>query len=69
MLTCLDPCGDEPIRYIVGKNDTWTHTKDDVLPTQMVYVDESGKLMLHHPSLSEIKSQLTSSGIDENHIK
>ena len=26
----------------------------------MVYVDDSGKLMLHRPSLSEIKSQLSS---------
>ena len=35
----------------------------------MVYVDESEKIMLHHPSLFEIKSQLSSSGPDENHIK
>ena len=40
---------------------------DDILPVQMVYADESGKLMLHHPSLSEIKSQLPSSGPDENY--
>ena len=34
-----------------------------------MYANESGKLMLHHPSLYEIKSQLSSSGPDENHIK
>ena len=68
-LTTLVPCGDGPIICIVSTNDTWTHTMDDVLPVQMVYADESGELMLHHPSLSEIKSQLTSSGPDENHKK
>ena len=61
-LTHLDPCGDDPILYTVGTNDTWTHSMDDVMHVQMVYVDESGKLMLHHPSLCEIKSQLCSSG-------
>ena len=48
-LTRLDPCGDDPILYTIGTNDTWTHTMDDVLPLQKVYADESGKLMLHHP--------------------
>ena len=42
---------------------------DDFLHVQMVYEDESGKTMLHHPSLYEIKSQLLSSGSDENHKK
>ena len=60
----LDPCGDDPILYIVSTNETWTHTMDDVLPVQMVYADESEKLMLHHPSLSEIKSQFPSIGPD-----
>ena len=68
-LTMLDPCGDDPIIYTVSTNDTWTHTMDDVLPIQMLYPDESGKLMLLHHSLSEIKSQLSSSGSDENHKK
>ena len=68
-MTCLDPCGDDPILYTVGTNDTWTHSMDDVLLVQMLYADESGKLMLQHPSLSEIKSQLSSSGSDENHKK
>ena len=66
-LTRLDPCGDDPILYIVGTNDTWTHSMDDVMCIEMVYADESGKLMLHHPSLCEIKSQLSISGSDENH--
>ena len=65
----MDPCGDDPILYIVITNDTWTHTMDDVLPVQMVYADVSGKLMLNHPLLSKIKSQLPSSGLDENHKK
>jgi hypothetical protein len=65
----FDPCGDDPILYTVSTNDTWAHTMDDVLLAQMVYSDESGKLMLHHPSISEIKSQLSSSGTDENHKK
>lgn len=38
---------------------------DDVLPIQMVYEDESGNLMLHHPSLSKIKSQVSLSWPDE----
>jgi hypothetical protein len=50
-LTCLDPCGNDPILYIVGTNDMWTHSMHDVFPVQMVYADEGGKLMLHHPSL------------------
>ena len=36
---------------------------------QTVHADESDKLMLHHPSLCEIKSQLSSSGSDGNHKK
>ena len=58
----LDPFGDDPILYAVSTNGTWTHTMDDAMLVQMVYADESGKLMFHHPSLSEIKSQLSSSG-------
>ena len=65
----LDPYGDDPILYTIITNDTWTHTMDDFLHVQMVYADESGELMLHHPSLFEIKSQLTSSGPDEHHKK
>ena len=65
----LDPCGDDPILYTISTNDTWTHTMDDVLPVQMVCKYESGKLMLHHPSPFEIKSQLPSSGPDENYKK
>ena len=61
-LTTLVPCGDGPILSTASTNDTWTHTMDDVMSVQMVYADESGKLMLHHPSLSETKSQLNSSG-------
>ena len=61
-LARLDPCGDDPIIYIVGTNDTWTHSMGDVMHVQMVYANESGKFMLHHPSLCEIKSQLSSSG-------
>ena len=68
-LITLYPCADDPILYNVSTNDTWTHTMDDVLPIQMVYAYESGNLMLNHPSLSEIKSQLPSSGLDENHKK
>ena len=63
-LTTLVPCGHGPILYTVSTNDTCTHTMDDVLPIQMVYAFESGKLMLHHPSLSEIKSQFPSTGPD-----
>ena len=63
----MDPCGDDPILYIVGTNDTWTHSMDDVMHAQMVYADESSNIMVHHPSLCEIKSQLSWSGSDKNH--
>ena len=63
------PCGDGPNLYNISTNYTWTNTMDDVLPVQMMYAYESGNFMLRYPLLSEIKSQLTSSGIDENHIK
>jgi hypothetical protein len=59
----------DPILYIVGTNDMWTHRMDDVLPVQMVCAYASGKLMLNHPSLFEIKSQLSSSGLEEYHKK
>ena len=65
----MDPFGDDFILYTISTNDTWTHIVDDIIPIQMVYVDESGNIMLHHPSLFEIKSQLPSSGLDENHKK
>ena len=65
----MDHCGDDPILYIVGTNDTWTHSMDDVMHAQMVYADESSNIMVHHPSLCEIKSQSSSSGSDENHKK
>ena len=68
-LTRLDPYGDDPILYTIGTNDTWTHSIDDVMHVEMVYADESGNIELHHPSLCEIKSQLSSSGSDENHKK
>jgi len=48
-LTCLDPCGNVPILYIVGTNGTWTHNLDDSLFVQMV-------LMLFHTSLFRVKS-------------
>ena len=35
----------------------------------MVHADESGNFVLYHPSFYEIKSQLTSSGPNENHKK
>ena len=50
-------------------NDKWTLTMNDVLPVQMVHANESGKMVLHHPSLYEIKSQLYSSGPDKNNKK
>lgn len=53
--------------YAVGTNVTWTHGLYDIFLVKMVYVDENGKIMLHHPSLSKIKSQLTSSGSNESH--
>jgi len=55
-LTNLDPCENDPILYTIGTSGTWTHSIDDVFPVLMVYADDSGKLMLHHPSLFEIKS-------------
>ena len=55
-LTNLDPCENDPILYTIGTSGTWTHSIDDVFLVLMVYVDDSGKRMLHHPSLSEIKS-------------
>ena len=55
-LTNLDPCGNDLILYTIGTNGTWTRSIYDVLSVLMVYADDSGKLMLHHPSLSEIKS-------------
>ena len=56
----MDPCKNDPILYTIGTNGTWTRSIDEVLPILMVYADDSGKIMLHHPSLSEIKSQLSS---------
>ena len=55
-LTNLDPCENDPILYTIGTSGTWTHSIDDVFPVLMVYADDSGKIMLHHPSLSKIKS-------------
>ena len=43
-MTKLDPCENDTILYTIGTSGTWTH----------------GKLLLHDPSLSEIKSQLSS---------
>ena len=51
-LTNLDPCKNDPILYTIGTNGTWTRSIDEVLPILMVYADDSGKIMLHHPSLS-----------------
>lgn len=59
-LTCFDPCGNDPILHTIGTSGTWKRSIYDVLPILMVYADDSSKLMLHHPSLSEIKSQLSS---------
>lgn len=53
--TCLDPCSNDPILCTVGTSGTWTNSMDDVLPIQMVYANESGNLMLQHPSLFQIK--------------
>ena len=55
-LKCLDPCGNDPILYTIGTSGTWTCSINDVFPILMVYVDDSVKLMLHHPSLYEIIS-------------
>ena len=54
------PCGNDPILYTIATSGTWTRSIDDVLSVLMVYADDSGKLMLHHPSLFEIKSHLSS---------
>ena len=51
-LSCLDPCGNDSVLYNIGTNGIWTCSIDDVFPVLMVYVDDSGKLMLHHPSRS-----------------
>ena len=59
-MTNLDPCQNDPILYTISTSVTWTRSIDHVLPVLMVYANDSGKLMLHHPSLSEIKSQLSS---------
>ena len=56
----LDPCENDPIIYTIGTSGTWTRSIDDVFPVLVVNVDDSGKIMLHHTSLSEIKSQLSS---------
>ena len=55
-LTNLDPCENDPILYTIGTSGTWTRSIDDVFPILMVYADDSVKLMLYQPSLSEIKS-------------
>ena len=55
-LTNLDPCQNDPILYTIGTSGTWTRSIDDVLLILMVYADDNDKLMLHHPSLFEIKS-------------
>jgi len=55
--TCLDHCGDPNI-YNVGTNNKWMHSMHDVFLVNMVHIDGGGKIMLHHTSLSEIKSQL-----------
>jgi len=68
-LTCLDPCGNDPIMYTVGTNDGCTHSVHDVLIALMVYANEGVEIMLHHPSLREIKSWLSSSGSYEYHEK
>ena len=68
-MTRLDPCGNDPILYTIGTSGTWIHSMDDVFPVQMVYENESGKLMLHHPSFFKIKSYLCSSGSNQYHKK
>ena len=55
-LTNLDPCENDPILHTIGTSGTWTHSIHDVFPVLMVYAYDSGKLMMHHPSLSKIKS-------------
>lgn len=55
-LTCLDRCDNDPLLYNVGNSGMWTHGMDDVFPIQMMYANESGKLMLYHPPLFEMKS-------------
>ena len=60
----LDTCENDPILNTIGTSGTWTCSIDDIFPILMVYADDSGKLMLHHPSLSEIKSQLYSSSYE-----
>ena len=54
---------------MVGIIGTWAHSVDDVLLVQMVYANENGNIMQHHPSFFEIKSQLCSSGSNEYHKK
>ena len=59
-LTCLDPFETDSILYTIGNSGTCTCSIDYVFPILMVYVDDSDKVMLHHPSFFEIKSWLSS---------
>lgn len=31
-LTCLDPCGNDPILYTIGTSGRWTRSIDDIFP-------------------------------------
>lgn len=55
-LTYLDHCGNDPIIYIAGTNDMWTHNIHYVFHVHILYANEGVNLMLHHPSSIEIKS-------------
>jgi hypothetical protein len=68
-MTWFDPRGNDPIIYTNGTNATWVDSMHDVLAIPIVYVGKYGKLMFHHISLSETKSQLSLSWSDEYHEK
>ena len=65
-LTCLDPCGNDPILYTIGTNGTWTDSIDDVFPVLIVYAYDNGKTMIHHPSLFQIKLFSTSRSYEDH---
>jgi hypothetical protein len=51
----LEPYDDDQNIYIVYINDSWTARINNGVSMYMVYVDEDGKIFLHHPSLSKLK--------------
>lgn len=54
---------------LFGINNTWTHSMHAIFFVHMVHTYEGGKLMLYHPLLTKIESQLSLSGLDEYHKK